>query len=95
MKFLEKYDFNKEDIDEFVNNTPKKILEAIKKEKELVEENLEFLKSIGTSTYREIFINYPDMFFMDVSNFQKMFNKYERESLIEKLNSNYKVVEYL
>lgn len=95
MKFLENYDFNKEDIDEFLNNTPKKIMALIKKNRELVEVNLEFLKSLGINTYREIFIDYPDMFFMDPSNFQGLFNKYEKDSLIEKLNANYKVVEYL
>lgn len=95
MKFLEKYDFNKEDIDEFINNTPKKVMDAIKENKELVETNLDFIKSLGALTYREIFINYPDLFFMDNSNFQQMFNKYEKESLIQKLNENFKIVEYL
>ena len=44
MKFLEKYDFSKEDIAEFVSSTPKKIMEAIKANRSLVEKNLEFLK---------------------------------------------------
>lgn len=95
MKFLEKYDFNKEDIDEFISITPEKVLNAIKKEKDLIEENLKFIKSLGINTYREIFIHYADMFFMDASTFKELFNKYEKDSLIEKLNANYKVVEYL
>ncbi|MBE6141125.1 MAG: hypothetical protein E7172_06345 [Firmicutes bacterium] len=95
MKFLEKYDFKKEDIDEFINNTPKKLMEVIKENKELIEANLAYLKSLEIKTYREIFIDYPDMFFMDVNNFKQMFERYERESLVEKLNKNYKMVEFL
>jgi len=95
MKFLEKYDFEKEDIEEFVNNTPKKLMNSIKKFQDLVEINLGYLKGLEINTYKEIFIDYPDMFFMDPSNFKGIFDKYEKESLIEKLNSNYKIVEYL
>lgn len=95
MKFLEKYDFTKEDIDEFINNTPKKLMDAIKESKKLVEANLGFLKGLEINTYKEIFIDYPDMFFMDPSVFKGIFDKYEKDSLVEKLNNNYKIVEYL
>ena len=40
MKFLEKYDFNKEEIASFLNNTPKKLIDAIKENKKLVGENI-------------------------------------------------------
>ena len=77
MKFLEKYDFNSEDIEEFINITPKKMMDKIKDNQELIEANLSFLKGLGIKTFKE------------------KFNKYVKESLIERLNENYKVVEYL
>ena len=95
MNFLEKYDFVPEDIEEFISSTPKKVMDVIKKNKDLVEANLAYLKSLGINTYKEIFIDYPSLFFMDSSNFQEKFNKYVKDSLIERLNENYKVVEYL
>ncbi len=95
MKFLEKYGFEKEDISEFENNTPKKIMTLIEKNQELVETNLQYIKDLGTTVYKEIFINYPDMFLMDASNFSGMFSQYETDELIEKLNNNFKLVEYL
>lgn len=95
MKFLEKYGFTNEDISEFENNTPKKIMDLITEHQDLVEINLEFIKKLGTNVYKEIFINYPDMFLMDASNFSGMFSQYETEELIEKLNNNFKLVEYL
>ena len=87
MKFLEKYDFTKEDINELIDNTPKKVMEDLKKSQKLVEKNLEYLKTLGISTYIKIFINFPDLFFMDHSNF--------KDILVEKLNSNYKLIEFL
>lgn len=95
MKFLEKYNFNKEDIDSFVNNSPKKLVDAIKEHKKLVGTNIEFLKELGVKNYKEIFIKFYDMFLMDNSNFIEVFNKYDREDLIEKLEKNVSIVEYL
>ena len=95
MKFLEKYNFNKEDIDSFVNNSPKKLVDAIKEHKKLVGTNIEFLKELGVKNYKEIFIKFYDMFLMDNSNFIEVFNKYDREDLIEKLEKNDGIVEYL
>ena len=95
MKFLEEYGFDKDDIEEFVDGTPKKITEILLKNLPLVKTNLGYVKGLGISTYKEIFINYPDMFLMDASNFSEMFSKYNTEELVEKLNSNFKMVEYL
>lgn len=95
MKFLEKYDFDKEVIANFLNNVPKKLIDAIKDNKKLVSENLSYLKDLGVNNYQEIFLEYYDMFLMDHSNFKEIFSKYEPEDLIEKLNKNIRIVEYL
>jgi len=95
MKFLEKYDFNKEEIASFLNNSPKKLIDAIKDNKKLVCENINYLKDLGITNYQQIFLEYYDMFLIDHSNFVDIFAKYEPEDLIEKLNKNIKIVEYL
>lgn len=95
MKFLEKYDFNKEEIASFLNNSPKKLIDAIKDNKKLVAENIDYLKSLGITNYQKIFLEYYDMFLMDHSNFVEVFSKYEPEDLIAKLDKNIKIVEYL
>ena len=94
MNFLKEYGFEEVDINEFVENTPEKIQEAIKKHEKLVRVNIEYLKNLGVITYKEIFINYPDMFLMDASTFEKSFSQYETKELLEKLNANYKIVKY-
>ncbi len=95
MKFLEKYGFNKEDIANFLNNSPKKFIDAIKDNKKLVQKNIEYLKDLGVENYQRIFLEYYDMFLMDHSNFVEIFSKYEPKDLLEKLKKNIKVVEYL
>lgn len=95
MKFLEKYDFNKEEIADFLNNSPKKLIDAIKENKKLVSENIDYLKDLGVTNYQQIFLEYYDMFLMDHSNFVDIFSKYEPDDLIEKLNKNIRIVEYL
>lgn len=95
MKFLEKYDFSKETIADFLNNSPKKLIDAIKEHKKLVSENLDYLKNIGVPNYQEVFLEYYDMFLMDHSNFVEIFSKYEVDDLIEKIKKNPKIIEYL
>lgn len=95
MNFFEKFGFLEDEQKEYEDITPEEIKKMISKHNKLVETNLQFLKDLEINTYKEIFINYPDMFLMDASNFEKYFNRYEKEALLEKLNTNYKVVKFL
>lgn len=95
MNFLGKFGFLEDEQKEYEDITPEEIKKMISKHNKLVETNLQFLKDLEINTYKEIFINYPDMFLMDASNFEKYFNRYEKEALQEKLNTNYKVVKFL
>lgn len=94
MSFLKEYGFLDSDISEYENNTPEKMKKVIEEHENLVKTNLEYLKNLGIETYKEIFINYPDMFLMDASTFEKSFSQYETKELLEKLNANYKIVKY-
>lgn len=95
MKFLEKLDFSKDEINTICENTPEKLLEVIKSQKKLVTANITFLKDLGVTNYQAIFIRFYDMFLMDNSNFKEVFNKYEKDDLIAKLNKNINIVEFL
>ena len=95
MNFLLDYGFAEEEIKEFSSNIPPLLHEHILNYYKLVMENLEYLKSIGVENYKEVFIKFYDMFFMDNSNFINIFNKYEKEDLVEKINTNADIVEFL
>ena len=95
MKFLEKYGFEKKDIEALKENSTSNLLKEIEAHKKLVAKNIEFLTGIGVKNLVEIFVNYHDMFLMDNSNFVAIFNKYEPKSLIEKLAKDVRIMEYL
>ena len=95
MKFLEKFGFNKNDIQEFKENSTSNLIKEIEAHKKLVTKNLEYLNDLGVKNLVEVFIYYHDMFLMDNSNFVEIFNKYEPESLVEKLAKDVRIMEYL
>lgn len=95
MKFLEKLGFSKDAILELNESAPEKLLDIIKIQKKLVGENISYLKELGVTNYQDIFLKYYDMFLMDNSNFQGIFDKYEKEDLLAKLKKNINIVEYL
>ena len=95
MKFLEKFGFEKKDIEALKENSTSALIKELEAHKKLVTKNLEYLNGIGVTNLSEIFINYHDMFLMDNSNFVEIFNKYEPASLIEKLSKDVRIMEYL
>lgn len=95
MKFLEKYGFLKEQIENFENTTADVMLDTLSANKKLVGSNLTYLIELGVKNVVEIFTSYYEIFLMDHSNFIGIFNKYEKDDLIEKLAKNVAIVEYL
>ncbi len=95
MNYLEKLGFTQEEIIEFAQNIPENLKKVLTKEEALVSANINFLHELGINNYKEIFITYYDMFLMDSSKFQEVFNKYDQEDLIDKLNKNMTIIEYL
>ncbi len=94
MEFLNKY-FDNDTIMYLNDNVPKVILEELEKEQKLVSKNISFLKDLGVSNIDNIFKNYYDMFLMDPKLFSEIFNKYDKEDLIEKLKKNLTIIEHL
>ena len=95
MNFLLNYDFAEEEIKVFSANIPPVLHEHLVNHYPLVMENINALKNMGIVNYKEIFIKFYDMFLLDPSNFINIFNKYDKEDLVEKINSNADIVEFL
>ncbi len=95
MKYLENLGISEELIDELKDNTPETLLDLLETNEKLLSANISYLKDLGIDKYPEILIRYPDMFLMDNSNFKDVFAKYEVNDLIEKINKNVGIVEFL
>lgn len=95
MNYLEKLGFTSEEIGMIKNQTTKVIFNLLSEQKRVVSANITYLKNIGIKNYKEIFIKYSDLFLMDNSNFVDIFDKYDQEDLVEKLNNNIDIFAYL
>ena len=95
MKFLLDYNFTEEEIENFKANIPPLLAEKITESYSLVAKNIDSLKSLGIQDYKNIFIKFYDMFLMDNSNFLAIFSKYDTADLVEKIDANYEIVEFL
>ncbi len=95
MKFLQKFEFSEDQLQYLDDNAAAKILEALETNKKLVSANMKYLMDLGVKNYREIFLEYYDLFLLDNSNFMEIFNKYDREDLVDKLEKNPTIIEYL
>lgn len=95
MKFLEKYGFSKDEISNFVDTTSTVVVDALENTQKLVKSNADYLNDLGVRNFKEIFQNYYELFLLDHSNFVEIFNKYDRDDLVEKLAKNVAIIEYL
>lgn len=95
MNFLSEFNFSEEEILNLSNNIPPILYEQIVNSYQLVSKNIAYLKDLGVIPYKEMFIKFYDMFLMDASNFINIFNKYETSDLLEKINTNYEIIEFL
>ncbi len=95
MKFLLDYGFTEDEIVAFSANIPPLLLEHILNSYKLVSKNIESLKDLGIDNVKDVFAKFYDMFLMDNSNFMNIFNGYERDDLVDKINNNVDIVEFL
>ena len=95
MNFLENCNFTNKQIKELEEDISGIIKKSLLTNKILVEANLKYLSDLGVTNLFNIFKEYYDMFLMDNSNFMEIFNKYEETDLIDKLQKNIAIIEYL
>lgn len=95
MNYLEKIGFTSDDINLVKSSTTKVIFNLLNEQKRVVTANILYLKNLGIINYKEIFIKYSDYFLIDNSNFIEIFDKYDRDDLVEKLNNNIDIFAYL
>ncbi len=82
-------------VERFLESHSYAILKALEENQKLVKNNYQYLVDLGVKNSQDIFLQYYELFLMDYSNFTGIFNKYDRDDLVEKLEKNIAIVEYL
>ena len=95
MNYLEKIGFTSDDINVIKSTTTNVIYNLLNEQKKVVTANINYLKEIGVSNFKDIFIKFPDLFLTDHSSFTETFEKYDHEDLISKLENNIDIFAYL
>ena len=95
MKYLESLGFPSDKIEELASNLPDVMLNAFNDSSRLVTANIKYLNDLGVKNTQDIFFGFYELFLLDHSNFRAIFEKYEKDDLIEKLAKNVAIVEYL
>lgn len=95
MSYLKELGYTEEEIKNLEKDIPDKIKQLLKENNKLVSINVTYLKDLGISNYKDVFNKYYDTFLLDVSTFKGIFDKYEPQDLIAKIEKNINIVEYL
>ncbi|MBE6161594.1 MAG: hypothetical protein E7158_05210 [Firmicutes bacterium] len=94
-KFLEKFGYTSQEISDLLETAPTILKEKMLENSKLVCQNLKYLQELGVTNLKDIFNNYYDMFLMDYSNFTGIFQKYDPQDLVEKLEKNIEIIDFL
>ncbi len=92
LNFLEINNNTIEALEKKLSVEEKNILSKCKK---TMSKNIHYLKNLGIENIDELFEKYYYMFAIDESKFISIFDKYEKEDLIDKLNKNSSIIEFL
>lgn len=95
MTFLKDLGFNDESINEIEKNIPSLLKKEVIETKELATSNILFLQTLGITNVGEVISVYADLLLIDTVKFQDIFNKYDREDLIKKIEKNVAIIEHL
>ncbi len=95
MNYLNKLGFTKDQVESLENEIAEIMVRTLSDNRKLVSANVQYLLDLGVKNIYEIFKAYYELFLVDHSNFMDIFNKYDREDLVEKLEKNVAIIEYL
>lgn len=88
MNYLEGLGFTQDQITEVNNKNDEFIINKLNVKQKLIQMNLTFLRDLGVTNFKEIFVDYSEFFLQEPTIFKNIFLKYDREDLIEKLLKN-------
>ena len=93
--YLKELGFEEETIEQLTNNIPDLAKEMLEEQEKTVKKNVKYLKDLGVSNYVDAFTKFYNMFLLNNDEFEEIFSKYDREDLVEKLENNIAIMEYL
>ncbi len=95
MMYLKELGFDEDRINMMERNIPELAKQMIEEQESTVTKNINYLKELGVTNYVDAFTKFYNMFLLSNDEFESIFSKYDREDLVEKLQNNIAIMEYL
>lgn len=95
MGYLINFDYSEEEIKSLEEIMPSIFKQQLSDNYKLVSKNISYLQELGVKNIKEIFNRFYDMFLLDYSTFKGIFDKYDTDSLVEKLSENIEIIDFL
>lgn len=95
MDYLKNIDFTDDEITIMNGTLDASVIESVSFFPVIVENNYNYLKSIGISNYKDIFMKHTHMFLLNPDRFKAIFEKYDHADLVRCLEKNGAVIEKL
>jgi molecular chaperone GrpE (heat shock protein) len=95
MDYLIDYEFSQNEINKMKKDISSNILKLLIINKDNICKNLNYIKNLKIDNYKIIFNNFYEIFLLDNSTFENIFNKYDINDLRKKILINPNIIEYL
>ncbi len=93
--YLKELGFDEDRINMMERNIPELAKQMIEEQESTVTKNINYLKELGVTNYVDAFTKFYNMFLLSNDEFESIFSKYDRDDLVEKLQNNIAIMEYL
>lgn len=91
-EYLKELNLSEAEQEIIMKNNPKAIIDELKLLEKLVLKNYKFLDDYGIKNTKSIFLKYSEIFLQEPSIFKRIFTKYNKTDLVEKLDKNIDLV---
>ena len=88
MKYLIDYNLTEKDIEDINNTLSEEEWIMLTTSTSRIEEILDYLKSLGITDFKELFINKTNVLYQNVDKIEKKINECNIPNIIEKLQEN-------
>ena len=92
MDFLYDFGLDSTDVEILKAGTTDEIYSELTFFKNLVKENINYLKDFGVANYTQVIVKYPEIFIRDTESFKNVLAKFDKQDLIDKVAKNAAVI---
>ena len=92
---VQHHGFSIEEIEQVEINNMDALMPALEDSREVVADNFNYLREFGIANYKEVFIEFAEMFLWDKSMIERIFARHDKDWLIKILAQDVSIVDKL